>query len=103
MSRGGGGILTFCRVHKGHGTFTNRIGDSEQIDKQGHEGEPELLAVDIQASPCDKQGPGHIGECGEQERSAAKRVDGKDGGDGKDKIECSETDGSVQRLVLVET
>lgn len=60
------------------------------------------LLRDKEAQATSEQEDGHDRKSEEQERSPSVRVDGEQGGEGKDEVDRSETEGSVERLTRTE-
>ena len=67
-----------------HRTFSLRVKGGEQKDEERDETELGLALGNEETKTGSEQGPGHLGEGEEQQRSSSEGVDGEQGGESKD-------------------
>lgn len=89
----------FGRVRKRDWSLTGRVKGREQEDEECNQAEVSpVVLVNDKTKTGGKQGPSHLRESEEQERSATPGVDGPNGGPGKRKVDETESPGGKKRL-----
>lgn len=89
-------------VHEGHGAFTDRVSDGEQVDEEGDESSGRLEVVDEEHEATNEEGDAHGREGREEQGTATKGVDGEDGGKGEHEVERTEADRCEEGLLVGE-
>ena len=82
-------------VGKGDGALAGGIKGSEEEDEEGDHADMCFGSIgDEEAEACSQQGPSHLWEGKEQQRTASPGVDSPDGGPGEDEIDRTKAPGS---------
>lgn len=87
------------RVGERDGSFAGRVEGGEEVDEEGDEAQMRGTRLRDQVAQARReQSPRHLREREEQERAAAKGVDGPDGGPREDEVDQPKPPGREERL-----
>jgi hypothetical protein len=78
----------FCGVGEGHGSFSGRVENIEEIDEEGDQAEMCVAAFrDPETETSSKKSPAHVREGEEQQRTSPKGVNGPHSGPGEEEVD----------------
>ena len=90
-----------CAVGKRDRTFSRGVKCGEEEDEEGDQAEMRSVFLgDVKAEAGGKRGPGHLGECEQEQCAAAEGVNGEECWPGKDEVDEAKAERRQERFQL---